>query len=325
MIKLPQPLQWPPVRWLVQRLDGVYFWGSRYSEVSVYRFLQVWLRNLGQHEFMIKASAMSYSFFLAFIPAIIFAFSVIPFFPVDNLQARIENVLETILPVESYAMLHKTVLNTLVRKNVALLSVSFISVVFFSLRGIRTMMSAFKKADPVHFKRRGILREYLVAMFIQSVLILLLALGMTVLVIGEWGIGLLADVIPNSYDIVPALLHALARFISILVLVVGISFIYFVAPSLRTRWRFFSFGAIVSGVLMFIAHLVLKSFAAGLFHYDNLYGSLSAVILLLLWFFYLSCVLLIGFEINTSLDQALELVRRQKMRTAQKESPTIRT
>ena len=84
----------------------------------------------------------------------------------------------------------------------------------------------------------------------------------------------------------------------------GISMIYFIAPAVHKRWSFFSHGSFIA-TLMVLAFTFLFSYYVDNFNsYNKVYGSIGALIGLMLWFNMISLMLLIGFEINACIEMA---------------------
>ena len=84
----------------------------------------------------------------------------------------------------------------------------------------------------------------------------------------------------------------------------AISVLYYFGPSLKTRYRFFSVGSTVATMLIIVASLGFSYFIENFSQYNKLYGSIGALIIILLWIRFNSMILLIGFELNASIKNA---------------------
>ena len=84
------------------------------------------------------------------------------------------------------------------------------------------------------------------------------------------------------------------------------AFIYYFAPSVHTRWSFFSLGAFVATALNILVTVGLSIYLSNFATYNKLYGSIGTIIALMLWLYMTSMVLLIGFEMNAVLEIAKE-------------------
>ncbi|PLX10915.1 MAG: hypothetical protein C0594_04225 [Marinilabiliales bacterium] len=84
----------------------------------------------------------------------------------------------------------------------------------------------------------------------------------------------------------------------------AISILYYLAPAKKTRWRFISAGSTLSTVLIIIASIGFSYFVNNFGQYNKLYGSIGTIIVILLWLYFNSLALIIGFELNTSIINA---------------------
>ena len=103
--------------------------------------------------------------------------------------------------------------------------------------------------------------------------------------------------------------------IIILLFYISISLIYFYGPAMHTRLRFFSVGSTVATFLSIITSLLFSYFINNFSTYNKLYGSIGTLIVIMLWLYYNSLVLLIGFELNASIE-----INKQLKNEIQKET-----
>lgn len=89
--------------------------------------------------------------------------------------------------------------------------------------------------------------------------------------------------------------------ILLLLFFLGISFIYYYGPAVKARWRFITPGATFATVMSILASLIFGYVANNLILYNEVYGSIGTLIVLMLWINLNSLVLLVGFEINNSI------------------------
>ena len=83
-----------------------------------------------------------------------------------------------------------------------------------------------------------------------------------------------------------------------------ISFIYYLAPAKRQRFRFFSAGSTLATILSLITSLGFDFYVNNFSNYNALYGSLGTLIVVMLWIYFNGIILLIGFELNASIQHA---------------------
>jgi len=88
------------------------------------------------------------------------------------------------------------------------------------------------------------------------------------------------------------------------VALLSVSFLYYYAPSKRSRYRFFSPGSIMATLLLILSSLAFSYYISHFGRYNKLYGSIGTLLALLIWFNMNAFVLLIGFELNVSIRNA---------------------
>jgi membrane protein len=283
-----------PDLWAVPGYPGIK-WGT------ITRYL--WL-DLTDTYFWLRASAMAYSFFFAIFPTLLLGFSLIPYIPIDNLEAEFEKWIKSYIPDEAYDMVESTVHGVFTRQGIGLISITFLILIFSATRGIVTMIQSFQKMDTNHFIKRNFWQENLLALYIFFVLFLLTGSGLTILIGGE----ILLNYLHKNWQILGKIeyfLYLLLNWaINFLILLFSISFIYNTAPALKQRFRFFSLGGLIASVFVFIAQIGLRYYFSHFTSYNKLYGSLAAVMILMVWIYWNSFILLLGFEINVSADRA---------------------
>jgi membrane protein len=83
-----------------------------------------------------------------------------------------------------------------------------------------------------------------------------------------------------------------------------IAFIYYFAPAKKLNWRFFSIGSILATGLTILISVGFSYYINNFGQYNKLYGSIGTLIVILMWMYWNSMVLLIGYELNVSIKNA---------------------
>lgn len=286
------------------------------GRVGVWDVLVFFYDAMTDRHFTLAAMGMAYRFFFALFPALILLFTLIPYIPVDNLQAETMDFLATVVPGDSLGFVERVVNEFFGRPSAGLITLNIVLVLFASLGGIKAMMYAFSK-DSVLFRKRGFFRLNAVALLIFIVLISLFLFLLGLLVSGEVLVHFLLDKGIVNKGIVPVLLRGFYWLIVFAGLQVGASVLYYLGPETESRWKFFSPGSVLTGFLSLMAILAAQVFFANFANYNKIYGSLGAIMALMVWFYWLSVVLLVGFELNAAIAKAK--FRMEKRIEAKKE------
>ena len=82
------------------------------------------------------------------------------------------------------------------------------------------------------------------------------------------------------------------------------AFLYYFAPAKKTRWRFISPGGTLATILSIFTMLGFSYYITNFGQYNKLYGSIGTLLVVLLLFYLMSLILLVGFELNASINEA---------------------
>jgi len=94
--------------------------------------------------------------------------------------------------------------------------------------------------------------------------------------------------------------------LAFLALTIAHAVLYYLAPNADLPFKWVTPGGFSATVLMFISSAALRLYAANFGHYNQIYGQLGAVIVTMLWLYYMGLVLLIGAEMNAVLARIVE-------------------
>ncbi|MEQ9301536.1 MAG: YihY/virulence factor BrkB family protein [Cyclobacteriaceae bacterium] len=281
----------------------------RRGDATLYSTINVFMGKLGQDQIFEKANAVAFSFTLAMFPSIIFLFTLIPFIhniipEVDTQQ--IMDFLEVTLPENMYAVTASTLEDIIGIKRGGLLSFGVLFALFLATNGVNTLMQAFNNCYKTK-EKRSFLTTRLIATGITIMLAFVLLLALVLLVVGQFVIDWLFSFGMLTEDLLYYTLLLVRLIIVLVTFFLAISLIYYLAPAIHDRWRFFSSGSFMAAVicvaLSFGFAIYINNFAT----YNKVYGSIGVLIALMVWLFMLSAVLLMGFEWNASADLAARL------------------
>ena len=259
-----------------------------------------------------RASAIAFSFFLAFFPFVIFIFTLIPYIPIQNFQFELLTLIQNVVPKVTYAAIENTVTEIILRPRGDLLSFGFFTALIFSTNGFASMMTAFDAT--VHsIKRRNWLSQRITAIYLLIINSVMLALVIVFITLGEKFIQYLQETLSLHDFLTTILLYAIKWAIVISLLFFSISFLYYMAPAKRGKWRFISAGGTLATILTIILLIGFTRYINRFNQYNQIYGSIGTLLIILLLMYLMSLVLLIGFELNASIHQA-HAKNRKKIR-----------
>lgn len=272
-----------------------------FAGIPIYDVLVFFRQEIKRDQLPVRASAISFNFLLAIFPSIIFVFTLIPYIPIRGLDANIHDFFKDVLPASGYAFLESTITGITSIKRGGLLSVGFILAFYFSTNGVRMLMLTFNKEHPI-YQRRNYWRNRFASFRLTLYLFLLFIFSIILIVMGDKVVGWVGDLI-NWKDTTGVLFLTLFKYLMIILLFfLGISLVYYYGPAVKHRWRFITPGGTFATVVSILASVVFGYAANNLIGYNEVYGSIGTLIVLMIWINLNALVLLVGFEINNSVD-----------------------
>ena len=270
-------------------------------QVSLYPILVNLFGNIRNDDIFHNASSMAYSFTLAVFPAIIFLFSLIPYIPLPNIN---ENIQELIGEMAMLKQVSKTITDVVSRPRGGLTSFSFLTSLFLSSNGMMQLSTTFNKIYKT-VEKRGYFKTRLIATMLTVILAVVVFISISLLIIGEFVLDFLLKRGFIDDNIILYGIFLLRFFVVFVLFLIAISFIYYFAPALHNRWKFISIGSLIATLLTMLVSYLFSYYISDFGTYNKLYGSIGAMIALMVWIYMVSVILVIGFEINVSIDQAI--------------------
>lgn len=301
------------LEWLARRYP------PGFKGADLYTVLNILFKDLNSYDFTLRATAMAYSFFFALFPTLIFLFALSAYLPLGEVQERLHIQLQRILPGEAYLLVEDTVNGIFRRRGFGLLSFTFLFVVYVASRGVRTMLQAFSKSVPERFQKLRTWKLYTRALKLFFYFSLLVIVMLIVIIFGQLLLEHAAKVINLQRGIWAFVVDVLQVLFSFFIVTVSISFVYYIAPMEKKAWRFFSPGSFLTSLLLLAAQWALQFYFMNFASYNRIFGSLTAVMILMLWFYYISVVLLVGFELNAAIEKAVAKLAARRTQYAEAE------
>ncbi|WP_297098130.1 YihY/virulence factor BrkB family protein [uncultured Draconibacterium sp.] len=271
-----------------------------FDGVPLYDVLLFFWRSIVDGSITTRASGIAFSFFIALFPGIIFLFTLIP---LSGFQDELFVIIQEIVPVSVWPTIEETITEIVMRPRGDLLSLNFVMALIFATNGFVSMMSAFD-ATVHNINRRKWWSQYMAAALMLVVFTLALTVAIALLTGGQMLINYLdrIDIIQDKFLVY--LLIAGKWIITITIFFFAFSFLYYMAPAKKTKWRFISAGGTLATVLSIIGFAAMSYYLNNFSQYNKLYGSIGTLLAILFLMYVMSLILLIGFELNASIYQA---------------------
>lgn len=279
--------------------------GHSIYDVGKYFFRSMFLENLN-----IRATSLSFNFFTALFPALIFLLTLIAYLPIKGIKSQFIQQLALILPKKTYEEISSTILEILHKQNSSLLSFGFILTIYFASNSFHLMINTFnrrvaipQKKSWLHIRGKAVFLTFWMCILIIFFLLLITWSFQieSYMEAHKWPLFSLYSVILTIFEYL--LMCALFLF--------AISSIYFFAPSNHQRWRFFSVGAVFTTVLSILTTFGFSLYVNNFDSYNKVYGSIGAILALMVLIYLNIMIILVGFELNASIDK-VEISKKRK-------------
>lgn len=268
---------------------------------SLYDLLELYVVGIIKGALTHRASAISYSFFIAMFPFLLFILNLIPYIPIDNFQIDVWNFINSLLPPgtnEFFADIFFDIADT---PRGGLLSSVFLLSIFLMTNGVVAIFGGFEFSYHVKITRTFI-KQYIVSLIVAIVLGLLILVVVAMFIsyeiyflpyLEEWGL---------LYDYETLIKWSKIGFISIITYF-GTSILFFFGTHEGKKSRFFSVGSIFTVLLFGLTTYFFGIYIENFSQYNQLYGSIGALLIFLFYIWLNSNILLLGFELNAALLQ----------------------
>lgn len=270
------------------------------------------------------AAAVAFYFLLALVPLLIIFSSVLGFLPFPNVFGQLLILMSSLVPPDAMALVNKIVSSVLSPNRGKLLSFGILGYLWASSGGFSALIEALDIAYDVPVERPW-WRHRLQALLLTLTTGGLVAVSLLALIAGpEFGY-FLAQILPMSDDFT-RMWPVLRVVLTVTSFVAGNVLLYYLGPTSRQSLLSTLPGATVAVLGWFGGSFGLNFYLRHFSNYNAAYGSLGAVICLMLWMYVVSLATLIGAELNAELCKMCD-PRLASERAAQKvkmpEAPVV--
>jgi membrane protein len=273
-----------------------------FSPLPLYTVALFFFQEIQKDSLVNKASSLAYNFMMAIFPSIIFLFTLIPYIPIKDFQNQLMSLISLVLPQNAYLAFENTIEDIVKNQNGRLLSIGFILALFFATNGIHTLMEAFNKSSLI-VETRSWLKQRIVSLTLTILTAFSLIIGVAVMVIGEFIINFFKTSLQLSDGQFWIYLIMISRWlITIIIYFVTTSLLYRYGPANAKKWKFFNAGAWFATLLTVLVTVGFSFYINNFGTYNKIYGSIGTLLVIMIWLYLISLILLVGFELNASLD-----------------------
>ncbi len=286
----------PVIGWFVKVFKKIKVPGL--EGMSLYEVLEMYIIGIVQGALTSRAGAVAFSFFMALFPFALFVFTLIPYVPIEGFQEDFMVFINQALPPQTSDAVD-TVLNDIATNRYGgLLSFGFVLSIFLMTNGINSLFGGFEYTYH-KLQTRSIIRQYLVSLVVSLILALLLFLTVGVIIYLEIAIG---NLVKQGYMSDDLFWIQTGRYaIVFLMLFITVAMFYYLGTKEGKNISFFSPGAILTTLLILVNFRIFAIYVKRFSQYNELYGSIGTLLILMLFIWLNSIILLLGFELNAAM------------------------
>ncbi len=293
----------PVLRWVVRLLKSIKLPGL--EGLTLYDLLEMYILGIIHGALSIRASAVAFSFFMAIFPFLLFIIILIPYIPFEGFQSDFLNFLDASLPPNTSDFNNQNIFENINKnRGGGLISSVFLISMFLMSNGVNAVFSGFENSYHQQLNRNFI-NQYLYAFGVSIILVFILIV--TIIGVGFCEIYLIHPLYDslNLNDAASELfwIDASKFLFFILMIYLTIAVLYFFGTKEGKQSRFFSVGALFTTFLVLINSYLFGYYIENFSNYNQLYGSIGALLILLFYLWLNAIILLLGFELNASLQR----------------------
>lgn len=279
-----------------------------FEGLSIYDLLEMYIIGIVEGAVTTRASAIAFSFFTAIFPFLLFVIIIIPVLPFENFQIEFLEFLDSFLPPQTSEFFNDNIFNNISTSSQgSLLSSIFVLSIILMTNGVNAVFSGFEHSYHKQLTRNGF-KQWLYALGVAIILAFLLII--TVGVFGYFQIyvitplyeGISGKIIDESDSGIAWILFSKYAFFVFMVYLATATLYYFGTKEGRHS-KFFSVGALFTTLLIIVFSYLFGLYIENFGQYNKLYGSIGALLILLFYLWLNANILLLGYELNASLNK----------------------
>jgi membrane protein len=273
-----------------------------FQKIPFWDVMKFFIESLVQGIFFQRAAAMTYYIFTALIPLFMAVIALLSFLG-PQLQANLIDFIQMGVPEYLWPFVDKIVNSLVQRQSGAILYLSLtlgIYLTFLSVNAIVTTLNI----SYFDIEQRRVIKQLpisftMVVVFLAVIIVACAIFIAAPLLIRYLSVNLFDSMIFYQYAIVIT-----KWFMLFILLYLFLAALFYFAPYNKKYFKFFSTGALFSTILLVILLYVLNYYFSNFSTYNLVYGSIGALLLIILWIYWSCMAILIGFDLNVSISIA---------------------
>jgi membrane protein len=274
----------------------------------------LWKR-ITDHDIFDRAAQLSYYFLLALFPLLLFMMTLLGYFAGTSgeLRDKLISYLGRVMPGSAIELVHTTLNEITQARSGSKLSLGLLAALWAASNGMGAISDTLNAAYGVE-ETRPWWKVRLIAIVLTVALSILIIIALVIVLYGG-GIGERLAAYLGLGAAFTVVWKILQWPIALFFLLVTFTMIYHYGPNVRPKkCKWWAWGTIVAIMLWLLFSFGFRLYLHFFNSYGVTYGSLGALIILMLWFYFTGIAILIGGEINSECEQRSKAVAESESR-----------
>ena len=268
--------------------------------LTLYDLLEIYIFGIVKGALTSRAGGIAFSFFMALFPFLLFVLTLIPFIPIDGFQQEFIQQIENLLPPNTAEAVNTVIEDIANNKYGGLLSFGFLTSMFLMTNGVNAIFGGFEYSYHVT-EVRSVIKQYIVAFCVSLVMCFFLLFAVAGLIFFE--------IFARQVDILMWIerhqaINQIGKFsFFVLIIYFSVSVLYKFGTKEIKNVSFFSPGSVLTTLLTILMFYLFSIYVTRFSKYNELYGSIGTLLILMLFIWLNAIILLLGFELNATINR----------------------
>jgi membrane protein len=237
---------------------------------------------------------------MALFPFALFILNLIPYIPIDNFQEDFIVFISQNVPPNTFEAIEVIIRDILNTSYQGLLSTGFFLSIFLMANGVNAILGGFEMSEHITLTR-GYFKQYIISLALSLILSFLLIITVAAIIVSEIFIQKIKiqDYLSDNISLIQWVRYGFV----VLMILITTSFLYKFGTKETKNISFISYGAVFTTVLIIVTSYIFGIYVEKFARYNELYGSIGTL-LVLMFYIWINCmVLLLGFELNATINK----------------------
>jgi membrane protein len=273
-----------------------------FEGLSIYDLLELYIMGIVNGALTTRASAIAFSFFTAIFPFLLFVIIIMPYIPIEGFETEFLDFLNSFLPPQTSDFFFSNIFENINESGGAgLISTIFLLSMLLMANGVSAVFSGFEYSYHDQLTR-NVLQQYLYAFGVSLILVFLVLLTVAFFLYTQiYIITPLKDALETEKATVEQWISIVKYLFFVIMVYLATATLYYFGTKEGRDTRFFSIGALLTTLLIILTSYLFGVYIENFSQYNKLYGSIGALLILLLFLWLNSNILLLGYELNATL------------------------